>query len=234
LHSGARGAGRPRRTSSAASRKHTILYDDNDVERVLLAGVQHRWVDENAPVRPSPIRDGVPPPPAGAPAHAPIKTAAVAAGAAGPARAAGAAGGSGGGCAPSLADATAARPAPGEPDARRAAQHMGPRERAAKVRRSPATECLLVCQGRGLCRLWMLVVAARPQRVIKECAATVRMRRCAACGEGQAQLCLICYAGRRRMRRRTAWQRLAAAAACWAAARVLALRCAPPAHELGL
>jgi len=99
-------------------------------------GVQHRWVDENAPVRPAPIRDGLSPPPAGAPAHAPIKAAALAAGAAGPARA-----------------AAAARLAPGEPDARRAAQNVGSRERAAKVRRSSAADCLFVCQGWGLCRL---------------------------------------------------------------------------------
>lgn len=31
-------------------------------------GVQHRWVDENAPIRVSPIRDGPPPPAASAPA----------------------------------------------------------------------------------------------------------------------------------------------------------------------
>ncbi|BDA47993.1 probable histone-lysine N-methyltransferase, H3 lysine-36 and H4 lysine-20 specific isoform at N-terminal half [Coccomyxa sp. Obi] len=40
---------------STTTGKHTILYDDNDVERVDLKTVKHRWLDENAPLRMSPL-----------------------------------------------------------------------------------------------------------------------------------------------------------------------------------
>ncbi|CAL8463009.1 g2543 [Coccomyxa elongata] len=40
---------------STTTGKHTILYDDNDVERVDLKTVKHRWLEENAPLRMSPL-----------------------------------------------------------------------------------------------------------------------------------------------------------------------------------
>ncbi|KAK9907625.1 hypothetical protein WJX75_007200 [Coccomyxa subellipsoidea] len=40
---------------STTSGKHTILYDDNDIERVDLKMVRHRWLDESAPMKLSPL-----------------------------------------------------------------------------------------------------------------------------------------------------------------------------------